>query len=355
MENKNKLINLRESISQRMDLSSEEQDRIFSQIAFDFLETKEIEEILETLWFMTTWGFQDTLFRLVLKLISQYEYWYATNLIEHITSTETRDDLFCQIIKSKLLHNDKEKVHYYLSLLSNKKLHDQVLWYIDNPDSLILEQYHETARNNNQLSDLKGIMDDIFRKAKRWELNEAIQLFDKSIPKEHQDAEEILKTIYLLAITNIGDLTRLEKIKLQIETSELRVSEKIKLLRVIQNKQNETMENMRMLEWKRVTNNAMMVLFSRTKKNDNTNLLSGADKEIYSFLLRQIELCDFVLVSKKKHRVPSLCYLWDDKFTYVKDWNQNNPQIHKKFEKTMNGLRNFLVIRYVNNFLKDAR
>lgn len=49
-----KLIQLREFTSQRMDLSSEEQDNIYLKISLDLLESKQFNESIETLEYMTS-------------------------------------------------------------------------------------------------------------------------------------------------------------------------------------------------------------------------------------------------------------------------------------------------------------
>lgn len=348
MTEKSKLINLRESTSQRMDLSSEEQDKVFSQIAFSFLEWRDMDEVVETIDYMTTGGWQDCISKIVDELILKNEFGYAINTINLISSDAIKDNKYAHIIELKIKYNDKSRIEYLKSQISDNKLLRYLEEIIDDPKRI---KWPEQLKTITSIESNEQKLKDIVREILKWYISQATDKLDVIFDKLTES-----ELIYLSILIE-------EKIVESDNTKELQYLSNFlswyiiiwfKNFRIkIEDKINKIHSDLEYKYAEDKLDKLINYIFNKQLKKiykKNGDVIPELDNELLLFLKHEIEKSNIVKVSDKIPNMHTLFKLEDNKYVYLPEWLKV-----KDIKTTLKKLKRRLIYSYINCYHKDAR
>lgn len=330
-----------------MDLSSEEQDRIFSQIAFDFQKNKEMEEVLETIEYMTTWGWEECLIKIIDNFILSWDFWYAFNAIKLIKSEPIRDSKYVQIIELKLRNNDKSRIEFVRSQIKDKKLQLYIENIIDDPRK-ILKQEQSKIVSLIESNDQKLL--DIVREVFKWyvtlatdrfhtisgDLTEAdLKYFSSEINQRIKSSNSIQELQFLENFLSWCDIFWLSNFINEIEKKISEINYDIEYKNA-----ERTLEKI-----------IDFIFFKRLKKiyKRNGDIIPELDNPLIMFLKYEIEKSNLVIVSPKIPNKNTLFKLSANKYVYSPaDCNANDTK------KILKKLKESLIEAYIKNYSIDG-
>lgn len=344
-----KLISLRESISSRIELSSEEQDRIYLKISLDLLEWWFIDESIETLDNMTSWWRDEWLRNIIDGFIIKHEYWYALNAVTRLKSSQEKDEFYIKIIKKKIISGEKDKLIMFESLILNPNMKEEAMSYINDPDIIIESE----SKRINEIQNIiwieksKDYFVSSIHKAENWDIEESIRLLEQvSIIDSEEFINNITKLFYI-AIRNSNNLKDLAKIKKSFfSTNYIPVNEfeNINSELYLQSKKIYKKNKVEYvaLELK----NVLHILLIRDEIMDYNSFLNDSEREIYIVLVKLLENCPLIRIEKKRIHMPYICFIGWENFVYsIK--SETKKLRSKSVDIYRNELRKYLLKNYL--------
>lgn len=351
-----KLIQLREFTSQRMDLSSEEQDNIYLKISLDLLESKQFNESIETLEYMTSWWREDWLRKIIENFIIKDEYRYSLNAIALLNSSLEKDSLYLQLIKRKLSHWESDMLVLIKSMILNEQTREIANEYIEDPDKIIQENIPNMDIDKSLKIQLENMIciSDAKRKAKICDIDESISILRRIFGKENNSFSENAISCFSIAIKNATSQNEINRITYSYKQTQLqRNKPQYDILSDLKKKEQELINLTNERHKLSKLSNVLHILLNRDELLDYELFLNNEEQVIYIELIRLIKKCPLITIDRKLLDKSFICYIGWDKFVYRSKAGAKKLR-SKSLEVYRWKIQEFLLKKYIEPN-KDAR